>query len=486
MIQFQWFLVYTSVISWVVLFSSRSRCCFGGGGGLISSLPGQPDNISFKQFSGYIVTDAEHGRTLFYYFVEADSPHPLLLPLTLWLNGGPGCSSLGFGAFMEHGPFQPRSDGVLLKNKYSWNLESNMLYVESPIGVGFSYSNTSSDYINWNDTQTAQDNLQFIINWFKEFPSYRDSDLYLTGESYAGHYIPQLAALLLDYNKQPNIKPVKLKAIALGNPLLDIEISVNDAEYLWSHGVISDEMLMLKNTVCNESKFLLEQIHHNLSKECTNVFQRMKEEMGSDTDTSDLLLPTCLLPSVTQFAPKGVHNELLAKVASTTIVGDPCLSDRVFIYLNKPKVQAALQANTTHLPYSWSFCSGPVSQAYQRENFAINILPLLSGLLRDQIPVLLYSGDQDSKIPLTQTRIIANMLARQLKLVAFGRYSPWYDNMQVAGWSQSFGVSRKGGNVTYLTFATVRGAAHEVPFTSPSQALTLFRAFLQGSPLPKS
>ncbi|CAL5431062.1 unnamed protein product [Camellia sinensis] len=103
-----------------------------------------------------------------------------------------------------------------------------------------------------------------------------------------------LFALLLDYNKQPNIKPVKLKAIALGNPLLDIEISVNDAEYLWSHGVISDEMLMLKNTV-----------------------------------------------------------------ASTTIVGDPCLQDRVFIYLNKPQVQEALQANTTHLSYSWSFCSGP-------------------------------------------------------------------------------------------------------------------------------
>ncbi|CAL5428872.1 unnamed protein product [Camellia sinensis] len=133
----------------------------------------------------------------------------------------------------------------------------------SPIGVGFSYSNTSSDYISWNDTQT-------------------------------GHYIPQLAALLLDYNKQPNIKPVKLKAIALGNPLLDIEISVNDAEYLWSHGVISDEMLMLKNTV-----------------------------------------------------------------ASTTIVGDPCLQDRVFIYLNKPQVQEALQANTTHLSYSWSFLFRP-------------------------------------------------------------------------------------------------------------------------------
>lgn len=104
---------------------------------------------------------------------------------------GPGCSSLGFGAFMEHGPFQPGDNGLLVKNEYSWNLgklnfiyltvqlgffffegkmfakqtpqqnniltESNMLYVESPIGVGFSYSNTSSDYVIWNDTQTGMD-----------------------------------------------------------------------------------------------------------------------------------------------------------------------------------------------------------------------------------------------------------------------------------------------------------------------------------------
>ncbi|KAK0583922.1 hypothetical protein LWI29_005114 [Acer saccharum] len=155
---------------------------------LITALPGQPTNVSFKQHSGYInVTDAHHGstRALFYYFVEAQSPDPVSLPLTLWLNGGPGCSSLGFGAFMEHGPFQPGKNGVLLWNKYSWNLESNMLYVESPIGVGFSYSNTSSDYILWNDTRTAEDNLRFIVKWLEEFPQYEDSDFFLTGESYA-------------------------------------------------------------------------------------------------------------------------------------------------------------------------------------------------------------------------------------------------------------------------------------------------------------
>lgn len=55
---------------------------------LIKALPGQPSNVSFNQYSGYIVTDAEHGRALFYYFAEAQSPDHLSLPLTLWLNGG--------------------------------------------------------------------------------------------------------------------------------------------------------------------------------------------------------------------------------------------------------------------------------------------------------------------------------------------------------------------------------------------------------------
>lgn len=116
---------------------------------LITALPGQPANVGFKQHSGYIVTDALNGRALFYYFVEAEAADPLSLPLTLWLNGGyfhhlwaytscflfqlfmcllifvgPGCSSVGFGAFMEHGPFQPGPTGQLFKNKHSWNLGS--------------------------------------------------------------------------------------------------------------------------------------------------------------------------------------------------------------------------------------------------------------------------------------------------------------------------------------------------------------------------
>ncbi|TXG59153.1 hypothetical protein EZV62_016982 [Acer yangbiense] len=462
---------------------------------LITALPGQPTNVSFKQHSGYInVTDAHHGstRALFYYFVEAQSPDPVSLPLTLWLNGGPGCSSLGFGAFMEHGPFQPGKNGILLRNKYSWNL--------------------------------AEDNLRFIVKWLEEFPQYEDSDFFLTGESYAGHYIPQLASLLMEYNKQPNIiRPIKLKAIALGNPLLDLDISVLSGEYLWSHGAISDETLRLEKKVCNDSKYLHEFVHKQRSQECNNVFKRVSDEVGDDIDRTDLLSPLCLPASFTQqFKAMGKHGEIHSKfrrfvrfksnfysheqMARKGIqVGDPCLGDRILNYLNQPQVQKALHANTTHLPYHWDFCSGSfffslshiyslgrfldvsprTPLVYQDDSFEINIIPLISNLIIQGIPILLYSGDQDTKIPLTQTRIIANILAKELKLVPFTTYANWYDKNQVGGWSQSFGRLTDGKNVTYLTFATVRGAAHEVPFTSPSQALTLFRSFLAGSPLPR-
>ncbi|XP_077245338.1 serine carboxypeptidase-like 46 [Tasmannia lanceolata] len=446
---------------------------------LITTLPGQPSNTTFNQYSGYIVTNTHDGRALFYYFVEANVPNPLSRPLTLWLNGGPGCSSLGFGAFMEHGPFQVGNDALLIHNKYSWNLESNMLYVETPIGVGFSYSNTSENYINWNDTKTAAENLRFIVNWFEEFPKYRNSDLYLTGESYAGHYIPQIAALLVEYNKQPNNRPIKLKAIALGNPLLDLDISVNAGEYLWSHGAISDETLLLERTVCNDSRYLREHYHDQESKDCTNVFNKVHDEISIDIDSGDLLLPLCLSASgAQQPISKGKHGQIQAKLARI-ISGDPCLGDRIFAYLNLPQVQRALHASTTHLPFHWDFCSGPL--VYQKDNLDMDLIPLISYLLKEGIPIMLYSGDQDTKIPLTQTRIIANKISQELKLVPFTKYGPWKDKEQVGGWAQSFGELRQGKNVTYLTYATVRGGAHEVPFTSPSQALTLFRAFLKGS-----
>lgn len=87
----------------------------------ITWLPGQPENTNFAQYSGYVTVDKSAGRTLFYWLTESPS-NPETKPLVLWLNGGPGCSSIAYGAAEEIGPFHIQSDGkTLFLNPYSWN-----------------------------------------------------------------------------------------------------------------------------------------------------------------------------------------------------------------------------------------------------------------------------------------------------------------------------------------------------------------------------
>nr|XP_016510618.1 PREDICTED: serine carboxypeptidase-like 40 isoform X2 [Nicotiana tabacum] len=178
----------------------------------IEQLPGQPQGVDFNQYSGYVTVDPTAGRNLFYYFVESPQDSGSK-PLVLWLNGGPGCSSLGGGAFGEVGPFRVSKDGSLQRNQFSWISEANIIFLESPAGVGFSYTNTSTDYNSSGDRTTAIDSYTFLVNWLERFPEYKTRDFYLTGESYAGHYVPQLAQLILLHNNYTNHTIINLKGI---------------------------------------------------------------------------------------------------------------------------------------------------------------------------------------------------------------------------------------------------------------------------------
>ncbi|XP_019365282.1 PREDICTED: lysosomal protective protein-like, partial [Gavialis gangeticus] len=133
-------------------------------------------------------------------FVEAQSS-PETRPLVLWLNGGPGCSSMD-GLLTEHGPFLVQPDGASLRyNDYAWNQVANVLYLESPLGVGFSYSDDKQ--YTTNDTEVAHNNYLALKEFLRLFPEYSNNDLYLTGESYAGIYIPTLAQWVM---QDPSLK----------------------------------------------------------------------------------------------------------------------------------------------------------------------------------------------------------------------------------------------------------------------------------------
>ncbi|XP_011101717.1 serine carboxypeptidase-like 42 [Sesamum indicum] len=435
---------------------------------LVTKLPGQPV-VKFRQYAGYVDVDVKNGRSLFYYFVEA-AEDPDRKPLTLWLNGGPGCSSVGGGAFTELGPFYPRGDGRGLRiNSKSWNKASNLLFVESPAGVGWSYSNTSSDYT-CGDASTAMDMHIFLMEWYKKFPTFKTRDLFLTGESYAGHYIPQLAVALLDHNEHSTEFKFKIKGVAIGNPLLRLDRDVPATyEFFWSHGMISDEIGLTIMNDCDFDDYTFGS-PHNVSLPCNHAISKANEIVGDYINNYDVILDVCY-PSI-------VEQELrLRKMATKISVGvDVCMSSERHFYFNLPEVQKALHANRTNLPYSWSMCSEVLN--YNETDGNINILPLLKRIVQKRIPVWIFSGDQDSVVPLLGSRTLVRELAHDLQFKITVPYGAWFHKGQVGGWATEYG--------NMLTFATVRGAAHMVPYAQPSRALHLFSSFVRGRRLPNN
>jgi serine carboxypeptidase-like clade II len=106
---------------------------------------------------------------------------PPCLPIVALHFDGTGCSSLGGGLFSEHGPFRPTGppdNTTLMPNPWTWTLVANVLYLESPAGVGFSYSNTTADYT-VGDERTREDVYIALQGFFDTFPALRSNPLWV-------------------------------------------------------------------------------------------------------------------------------------------------------------------------------------------------------------------------------------------------------------------------------------------------------------------
>jgi carboxypeptidase C (cathepsin A) len=140
----------------LLCFVVASLAQFPGATDLVTSLPGVTTMPPFNIYAGYLSVssqNASNAKHFFYTFVEAANSSSAA-PLVRWFNGGPGCSSVGGGMFQELGPLIPDGNGGLQSNPYSWNRRANMLFVESPVGVGFSFSKNDADYTS-SDASTA-------------------------------------------------------------------------------------------------------------------------------------------------------------------------------------------------------------------------------------------------------------------------------------------------------------------------------------------
>ncbi|KAF8093343.1 hypothetical protein N665_0384s0029 [Sinapis alba] len=430
---------------------------------LVTDLPGQ-SGVSFRHYAGYVPVDKEHGRAMFYWFFEAMSL-PNQKPLVLWLNGGPGCSSVGYGATQEIGPFLVDNKGNSLQfNPYAWNHEANILFLESPVGVGFSYSNTSSDYKKIGDEFTARDAHSFIQKWLERFPAYKENDFYIAGESYAGKYIPELAEVVYDKNNENSLLHINLKGILLGNPeTSEAEDWDGWVDYAWSHAVISDELYGVIKRNCNFSSNTTWDV-----KECKDNIDEVIKQYHK-IDQYSLYTPTCNGNSTASSSldSKRFRTNLGNSKMMPRMMGgyDPCLDDYTRVFYNRADVQKALHASDGIHLKNWSICNDDLFNKWTDSK--PSVLPIYKKLIAGGLRIWVYSGDTDGRVPVLGTRYCINKLALPIKT----SWRPWYHENQVSGWLQEY----EG-----LTFGTFKGAGHDVPTFKPSESLAFFSAFLKG------
>jgi carboxypeptidase C (cathepsin A) len=253
----------------------------------VLSIPDMATFDNFGAFSGYLnVSDA---KALHYLFFESKNA-PETDPVLIWFNGGPGCSSM-LGFAQEHGPYVMNSGtNYWIENEFSWNNEANVLYIEAPAGVGFSYCKGVKECNSYSDDETAADNLTAVLEWFNLFPEFQSNPLFISGESYAGIYVPYLSYYIDNYitanaDNADVFKP-NLKGFAVGNGVTNYKYDCTPAyvEMAYWHSLYNDELYeAFKSNNCDFSGTRLQ----NATPTCLNLLGQF-EDLVSEVNVYDI------------------------------------------------------------------------------------------------------------------------------------------------------------------------------------------------------
>ncbi|KAJ9703296.1 hypothetical protein PVL29_004905 [Vitis rotundifolia] len=465
-------------------------------GSLITHLPGFNGTFPSKHYSGYVDIGGEPAKNLFYYFVVSER-NPGKDPLVLWLNGGPGCSSFD-GFVYEHGPFNfeagktPNSLPTLHLNPYSWSKVSSMIYLDSPAGVGFSFSKTTSQY-NTGDVQTASDTHEFLLRWFGEFPEFITNPFYVSGESYAGVYVPTLSAAIVQGIKSGAKPTINFKGYLVGNGVTDMEFDANAlVPFTHGMGLISSEMFEKARDNCggnyysNESQSCIEELNkiynaisglnkYNILEPCYHRPVKEGEETGNTTlplSFKQLGATNRSLPVRTRMFGRAWPFRASVKDGILPLWPElmkqnpiPCTDDQVAsVWLNDKGVRTAIHAQHKDVIGEWEICTG---RLYYSSDSG-SMLKYHKNLTGEGYPALIYSGDHDMCVPFTGSE--AWTMSLGYKIV--DEWRAWISNDQVAGYTQGYEHG--------LTFLTIKGAGHTVPEYKPREALDFFSRWLDG------
>ncbi|UZJ57061.1 hypothetical protein CBS101457_006381 [Exobasidium rhododendri] len=430
-----------------------------------SSIPLLPSGQSVSIASGYLPArsppagSSQPADDAHLYFVLERARHlPSKRRLIVWFNGGPGCSSFD-GLMMEIGAFRPDQKGGIewTASGGSWNEYADVLYLDQPVGTGFSYVSTSG-YTKTLE-QAADEVLYFLQKFIEVYPEYKSGngiDTYLAGESFAGQYIPFTASALL---KAGSANPVNLAGIAIGNGFIDPK----------SQAGSELEMMV-------ESKLWTEE-----SNEYSDVNKYVKEchEAIAKTKGSPRNIPECegILSRIIELttARKGktercinIYDVRLDDTAPACGMNWPPTLASTYQYLARDDVRKALHVDSAHKPEAWVECNHRVGASLRANNGEASVT-FLPSILEAGVQVLLFAGDKD----LICNHIGVERIPENVQWSGKGWENPvkrdWYVNNTLAGYWRS------NRNLTYVSIAE---ASHMVGFDKPIQAHDMMLRFM--------
>ncbi|KAK8190496.1 carboxypeptidase Y-like protein A [Phyllosticta capitalensis] len=400
-----------------------------------------------KQYSGYL-DDDEDDKHLFYWFFESRND-PKNDPVILWLNGGPGCSSLT-GLFMELGPSSITKEREVKYNPASWNSNASVIFLDQPVNVGYSYSGSSVS----NTVAAGKDVYALLTLFFKQFPEYATQDFHIAGESYAGHYIPVFASEILSHKK----RNINLKSVLIGNGLTD---GLTQYEYY-------RPMACGKGgwpAVLGESEC---QAMDNALPRCQSLIQSCynSESVWSCVPASIYCNNAMIGPY--QRTGQNVY-DVRGKCEDSSNL---CYSQMGWIsdYLNKDNVMSALGAEVS----SYDSCNFDINRNFLFQGDWMQPFHRLVPGILEQIPVLIYAGDAD---------FICNWLGNKawseaLEWPGQKKFAPLpLEDLKLGGSGRKTGQIKSHGN---FTFMRLHAGGHMVPFDQPEASLDMLNRWISG------
>ncbi|KAH8596330.1 pheromone-processing carboxypeptidase kex1 [Bisporella sp. PMI_857] len=408
----------------------------------VHSLPGAPDGPLLKMHAGHIEIHPEHNGNMFFWHYQ--NRHIANRQRTvIWLNGGPGCSSED-GALMEIGPYRVKDpNGPKLEyNPGSWDEFANVMFVDNPVGTGFSFVDSNS-YVT-DLPEMANQFVIFLEKWFALFPEYENDDIYLAGESYAGQHIPYIAKAMLDRNKAGGGKvPWQLKGMLIGNGWVSPE-----EQYMAYLSFAYEKGLVQRGS----------DVAKKLESQQAVCVKILKEPGG--TDRVDV--PECeqilqdLLRETTKHHTDGkteclnMYDVRLKDTYPSCGMNWPPDLANVTPYLRRKDVVAALHIKPEKKT-GWQECNGAVGGAFRARNSKPSVR-LLPDILTE-VPTVLFSGAED---------LICNHIGTE-ELIS---------NLQ---WG-SAGFYQEARNLTYILFSN---SSHMVPFDYSRRTRDMLDRFMK-------